>query len=151
MKLTRRLRLSGVAILCLVVMCYAFMFVVCEVQIIGRVGATHMKLNDVREVFIEFHRKNQRWPDTIQEVYGLKTHEGAVMDDSATHEYPSGEPFRCVTKEGLYYRNDTEGPDQIILMLSKPYRTKLWPFGKMETMIATTHGVRMTTPGQLLK
>jgi hypothetical protein len=151
MKLIRRLRLSCVAILCLVVMCYAFMFVVYEVRTMWRAGATNMMLHDVREVFVEFHRKNHRWPDTIQEVYGLETHEGIVMDDRSTHEVLSGEPFRCVTKEGLYYRIDTEEPDQIILMLSKPYRTKLWPFGKMETMIATPRGVRMITPGQFSK
>jgi|GEM_PF-5235133 len=116
-------------------------------------------LADVREAFENFRIIHRRWPATMEEVYGTNTREGPITEEYYKDPL-SGAPFRCVTDKAIYYKvvpdnyevaaENRYDPHRVLVMLPEPYRTDLWPFGEMRTIIMTFNGVAYVAPSEII-
>jgi len=138
-----------VGICLLVVISYGCIYAYYFVHISKKVTSAVSCLGDVNEAFWIFRDRHHRWPTTMEDVYGTETNEGSL--DREYYKDPfSGLPYCCVTNEGLYHQIDTERPYQILAILPRPYRTRLWPFGEDKTIIVTSSGIRIVTPSEIV-
>jgi hypothetical protein len=114
-------------------------YVICNESIFLKGCSAVSDLGDIREAFYIFRETHGRWPNSMEEVYDMKLIDGIVTKDDK--DPFSGEPYCCVTDKNLYYQIGAETPYRVLAMLPKPYRTKIWPFGEMKTIIASYSGV----------
>jgi hypothetical protein len=167
MKLKWRLRLSGGGILCPIRKSFKKQFLVVLLLILilligyGCVcfyyaSTVYIKstvaesmLAEIKIVFFEFRMTHRRWPRTMQEIYGDKISKDTIVEKYYKDPI-SDAPFCCVAENGLYYKIDGN-LYRVLVMLPRPYRTKLWPFGEIKTIIATSRGeVYFVSPSEII-
>lgn len=106
-------------------------------------------LGDAREIFFKFKEKEKRFPICMDEVIFSPYNEIYLFSDKV--DCFSNLPFRCVTLRNMYYdAGDTKR--KVLVSLYKPYRTRLWPFGEMETMILLDDGsICAVSPDEIIE
>jgi hypothetical protein len=126
---------------------YGIAYSVYRVRVYTNGISTVSDLGDVREAFFKFREVHRRWPSTMKEVHGIGTSEGVVTREY--HDSMSGSPFCCVAGKELYYRIGGK-PYKVLVVLPQPYRSELWPFGEMRTIIASFSGVHYISPSEII-
>lgn len=140
--------LVTVGVVLFVLICCRCIYFYYETDIHIKALSTICDLADARMAFCKFREVHHRWPHAMTEVYGVKTSEGGLNEKCT--DYISDTPFCCVTDKELYYKIGTERPYKVLVMLSQPYKTQLWPFGETRTMIATESGVHTISPSEII-
>jgi hypothetical protein len=138
----------GVAIF--IFMAYGGVIFIVNARIQLKLAAADSDLADIKEAFILFHEKNDRWPHTIADIYGINTSEGIVTEDWNRDPF-SGLPYCCVTDKNMYYRLDDGKPQKILVMLPMPFRTKAWPFGETRTSVATASDIYIISDDKIIE
>jgi hypothetical protein len=112
------------------------------------VTSTISNLGDIREAFFKFRETHQRWPNTMEEITGIETSEGIITDKHG--DYINNSLFCCVADKPLFYKIGNEKPYKVLVMMSEPYRTDLWPFGQTRTIIISFSGVHIVSPSEII-
>jgi hypothetical protein len=115
-----------------------------------RIGVTSniSDLGDIREAFFKFRETHKRWPHTMEDIYGIETSEGAIIEKHK--DTINNTPYCCVTDKELFYKIGNEKPYKVLVTMSKPYRTDLWPFGQTRTIIVSFSGVEIVSPSEII-
>lgn len=100
-----------------------------------RASMTVAELGDAGLAFGRFHEVHRHWPHGMQDVAGTRYGTpGRAISGRQYVNFITKAPFDCVADDNLFIRI---GQDltRVVIMLPGPYRTKLWPFGEMRTIV----------------
>ena len=111
-------------------------------------AGTSCNLGDIKVAFGNFRSRHGRWPHSIEEASGEEY--WSVGDLSAKLDQLSGLRFRCVTTRDVRYMTKDGEVLKVLVMLPKPYRTQLRPFGEFRTYIlASDSSIRTVSPSEI--
>ena len=100
-----------------------------------RASMTVGELGDAGLAFGRYHEVHGHWPHSMQDVADARYDTpGRAISGRQYVDYISEAPFDCVADDNLFIRI---GQDltRVVIMLPRPYRTKLWPFGEIRTIV----------------
>ncbi len=118
-------------------------------RIMMKEAATVGYLGDVRHAFCTFGNMHGRWPHSMDEIRGTEYASEGSIDDHC-RDCLSDSPFLWVTKKDVRYTTENGKVLKVFIMLPKPYRTKLWPFGEFKTIIlASDIGIHDVSPSDI--
>ena len=129
-------KLIGLCFVILPVIGYCLAYINHAVDIDFVEPARQQTLAEIGRSLSDFCAKHRRWPDTQAEFDKLK------IDDMEIGKYYgdflSRHPL-YLAGGGAYYSAIVGGQrHQVFVMLPQPYRTRLWPFGHIETVIVAS-------------
>ena len=129
--------LIGVCVCLLLLGIYGFFYAKYCFNYEGNSTAMSSLLADLRHDFFNFKYKENRWPSCMDEV--LLFPEKKDRWQLENMDFFNDLPLRCVTLRNMYYY---VGDDKrkVLVTLYKPYRTRLWPFGEMQTIVLLDNG-----------
>jgi hypothetical protein len=99
------------------------------------------RTHDLKRIFTAFQRFREiegRWPACLDEA-GTTPYNGDLKLGELRENF-SKLPYRCVTLRSYHYQYADEDKDKVLVTLYEPYRTQLWPFGKMNTDVLLADG-----------
>ena len=104
-------------------------------------------MGDAREAFLKFKNKENRFPICMDEAVLTPYNQNLLQNEM---DLFSDLPFHCVTLRNMYYYvGDTKM--KILVTLHKPYQTRLWPFGKLKTIIMLDDGtIDVVSPSEII-
>ena len=93
-------------------------------DIIGREAAAVCQIAHLRTELLIYHNKNRHWPSETKQI---------APDPKEWIDQVSKKPL-------LYFPNARYWTDDVLLSQPEPYRSELWPFGKMKKYVILANG-----------
>lgn len=86
-------------------------------------------LGEIGHSVIVFRDRNHRWPESLEEL---------KLSPTLCQDARSGEPYLWVANDHLYANTADVGAvkeKRVVMMLPHTFRSKPWPFGRIETIV----------------
>lgn len=122
---TKIILLSGIIFIGCII--YALFYFHYLSHLVGLETAEASQLSYLHKELFIFHENNHGWPNSLKDV---------VPDEINLFDGISKKPL-------LYYPDAKYDTDEILLAQPEPYRTRLWPFGKMRRWGVLANGIRV--------
>jgi len=107
---------------------YAVCYCVYIGRLVGKETLTECQLLQLRDDLDAYYNKYHKWPDDLKHL----------LKQNGLAEYTPTDPISH--KALLYFPDAASGTEAILVAQPEPFRTRLWPFGKMKRWVATANG-----------